>query len=90
MAERLREIQKQVITVCDREADIWHYLHYKVSRGKPHAECDAKGGRAARQAQMLISYSEVSIKNPDNSGQALSLTYVCCGEQERTEPAGIR
>ncbi|EKV88686.1 putative transposase [Escherichia coli 90.0091] len=49
-----------------------------------------KGGRAARQARMLISYSEVSIKNPDNSGQALSLTYVCCGEQERTEPAGIR
>ncbi|WP_338894037.1 hypothetical protein [Escherichia coli] len=90
MAERLGEIQKQVITVCDREADIWHYLHYKVSRGKPHAECDAKGGRAARQARMLISYSEVSIKNPDNSGQALSLTYVCCGEQERTEPAGIR
>ncbi len=42
MAERLGEIQKQVITVCDREADIWHYLHYKVSRGKPHAECDAK------------------------------------------------
>ncbi|KJW56291.1 transposase, partial [Escherichia coli] len=29
MAERLGEIQKQVITVCDREADIWHYLHYK-------------------------------------------------------------
>ena len=42
MAERLGEIQKRVITVCDREADIWHYLHYKVSRGKPHAECDAK------------------------------------------------
>ncbi|HDX3229728.1 TPA: transposase, partial [Escherichia coli] len=27
------------------------------------------------------SYSEVSIKNPDNSGQALPLTYVCCREQ---------
>ncbi len=40
-----------------------------------------KGGRAARQARMLISYSEVSIKNPDNSGQALPLTYVCCREQ---------
>lgn len=49
-----------------------------------------KGGRAARQARMLMSYSEVSIKNPDNSDQALSLTYVCCREQERTEPAGIR
>ncbi len=30
---------------------------------------------------MFISYSEVSIKNPDNSGQALLLTYVCCREQ---------
>ncbi|OWE35705.1 transposase, partial [Escherichia coli] len=30
MAERLGEIQKRVITVCDREAEIWHYLHYKV------------------------------------------------------------
>lgn len=40
-----------------------------------------KGGRAARQARMFISYNEVSIKNPDNSGQALPLTYVCCREQ---------
>ena len=40
-----------------------------------------QGGRAARQARMFISYSEVSIKNPDNSGQALLLTYVCCREQ---------
>ncbi|MDY9831282.1 IS4 family transposase [Escherichia coli] len=112
MAERLGEIQKRAITVCDREADIWHYLHYKVShgqrfvvraaqnrrlerstrqalrtagspgnRGKPHAECDAKRRAAARQARMFISYSEVSIKNPDNSGQALPLTYVCFREQ---------
>lgn len=40
-----------------------------------------KGGQAARQARMFISYSEVRIKNPDNSGQALPLTYVCCREQ---------
>lgn len=112
MAERLGEIQKRVITVCDREADIWHYLHYKVSHGQrfvvraaqnrrleeapgklfelPEVLATAgshtlnvmqKGGRAARQARMFISYSEVSIKNPDNSGQALPLTYVCCREQ---------
>lgn len=30
---------------------------------------------------MFTSYSEVGIKNPDNSGQALPLTYVCCREQ---------
>ena len=49
------------------------------NRGKPHAECDAKR-RAGRQARMFISYSEVSIKHPDNSGQALPLMYVCCRE----------
>ncbi|STK46695.1 transposase of ISEc13 [Escherichia coli] len=120
MAERLGEIQKRIITVCDREADIWHYLHYKVSHGQrfvvraaqnrrqeeapgklfewPEVLATAgshtlnvmqKGGRAARQARMFISYSEVSIKNPDNSGQALPLTYVCCGSRQRTVPAGI-
>ena len=30
---------------------------------------------------MFTSYSEVGIKNPDNSGKALPLTYVCCREQ---------
>ncbi|EFY5915774.1 hypothetical protein CT333_004165 [Shigella flexneri] len=47
-----------------------------------------KGGRAARQARMFISYSEVSIKNPDNSGQALSRMSVA-GSRQRTVPAGI-
>ncbi|MGM3169501.1 IS4 family transposase, partial [Dickeya chrysanthemi] len=28
MAQRLGEIQSRVISVCDREADIWHYLDY--------------------------------------------------------------
>ncbi len=32
-----------------------------------------KGGRAALQARMFISYSEVSIKSPDNSGQGKRL-----------------
>lgn len=95
-----------------READIWYYLHYKVSHGQRFVVCAAQnrrleeapgklfelpevlasegshtlnvmqqGGRAARQARMFISYSEVSIKNPDNSGLALLLTYVCCREQ---------
>lgn len=39
-----------------------------------------KGGRAARLARMFISYSEVSIKNLDNSGQVLQFSYVCCRE----------
>ncbi|EHV75004.1 transposase of ISEc13 [Escherichia coli DEC6E] len=39
---------------------------------------------------MLISYSEVSIKNPDNSGQALPFTYVCCREQALLASADVR
>lgn len=34
MDERLGERQKRVITVCELEADIWYYLHYKVSHGQ--------------------------------------------------------
>ncbi|EHU39722.1 putative transposase [Escherichia coli DEC2C] len=90
MAERLGEIQKRVITVCDREADIWHYLHYNVSRGKPHAECDAKRRAGSPPGPDAHELQRSQHKNPDNSDQALSLTYVCCREQERTEPAGIR
>ncbi len=51
MAERLGEIQKRVITVCDREADIWHYLYYKVSHGQRGACCtESPAGRGTRQA----------------------------------------
>lgn len=48
---------------------------------KPHAECDVKRRARSPPGQMFTSYSEVGIKNPDNSGQALPLTYVCCREQ---------
>jgi len=34
MAERLGETQARVISVCDREADIYEYLQYKVERGE--------------------------------------------------------
>lgn len=34
MVQRLGEIQPRVISVCDREADIWHYLDYKLSQGQ--------------------------------------------------------
>ncbi|MGM3169506.1 IS4 family transposase, partial [Dickeya chrysanthemi] len=38
-----------------------------------------KGGRAARQTQMFISYSVVQLKKA--TGEApLSLTYICCRE----------
>ncbi len=110
MAQRLGEIQSWVISVCDREADIWHYLDYKLSQGQRFVvraaqnrllaeapgklfslpehltEADShtlnvmqKGGRAARQTQMFISYSVVQLKKA--TGEApLSLTYICCRE----------
>jgi hypothetical protein len=34
VAERLGAAMTQVMTVCDREADVFEYLHYKHSRGE--------------------------------------------------------
>lgn len=34
VAARLGEVMAKVITVCDREADVFEYLHYKCSRGE--------------------------------------------------------
>lgn len=110
-AQRLGEMQSNVISVCDREADIWQYLDYKISQGQrfvvraaqnrrlegndnklfelPDTLTQAgshvlnvvqKGGRAARQAQMFVSYSTVQIKHPNGSGTLLPVTYICCRE----------
>ncbi|BHI71035.1 hypothetical protein JNE17039_45850 (plasmid) [Escherichia coli] len=63
----------------------WCVLHRIAGRKKlPANSSNCRKSwqpREARQARMFISYSEVSIKNPDNSGQTLPLTYVCCREQ---------
>lgn len=111
MAQRLGDTQARVISVCDREADIWHYLDYKISHGQrfvvraaqnrrlegdenklfdlPDTLTEAgshtlnvvqKGGRAARQAQMFVSYSRVQIKHPNGSDTLLPVTYICCRE----------
>ncbi|WP_330982379.1 MULTISPECIES: IS4 family transposase [Enterobacterales] len=115
MAQRLGDIQSNVISVCDREADIWQYLNYKTSQGQrfvvraaqnrrledgagklfdlPERLTQAgshtlnvvqKGGRAARQAQMFVSYSAVNIAAPDGSGEQLPVTYICCREEEES------
>jgi Transposase DNA-binding/Transposase DDE domain len=34
MAERLGDTMQQTISVCDRESDIYEYIHYKVSAGQ--------------------------------------------------------
>lgn len=112
MAQRLGDAQSRVISVCDREADIWHYLNYKVSQGQrfvvraaqnrllaDHADrlfdlpesltragshtlnVVQKGGRAARQAQMFVSYSPVQIRAPGGGGDVAPVTYICCREE---------
>lgn len=40
-----------------------------------------KGGRAAREVQMFVSYSPVQIKHSDGSGRLLPVTYICCREE---------
>lgn len=59
MAERLGEIQKRVITVCDREADIWHYLHYKVSHGQRFVVRAAQNSRLEEAPGKLFELPEV-------------------------------
>ena len=54
MAERLGEIQKRAITVCDREADIWHYLHYKVSHGQRFVVRAAQNRRLERSTRQAL------------------------------------
>ena len=110
MASRLGDTQSRVISVCDREADIWQYLDYKVRQGQrfviraAHDRCLEegslfdppttfaqagshtlsvlqKGGRAARQVKMFISYSPVELKHPYGSEKWLPMTYICCREE---------
>lgn len=53
------EIQKRVITVCDREADIWHYLHYKVSHGQRFVVRTAQNSRLEEAPGKLFELPEV-------------------------------
>lgn len=54
MAEQLGEIQKRVITVCDRETEIWHYQHYKVSHGQSFVVRAARNRRQEKAHQLPI------------------------------------
>lgn len=112
MSQRLGDTQSRVISVCDREADIFHYLDYKVNQrerfvvraaqnrriggnvgklfdlpstltqaGSHTLNVAQKGGRAAREVAMYVSYSPVQVRRPDRAGESLSLTYICCREE---------
>ncbi len=59
------------------------------NRMKPHAECDVKRRARSPPARMFTSYSEVGIKNPDNSGQRFRSRMSVAGSRQRTVPAGI-
>ena len=60
MAERLGEIQKRVIPVCDREADIWYYLHYKVSLGQRFVVRAAQNHRLEEAPGKLFELPEAT------------------------------
>ncbi len=66
MAERLGEIQKRAITVCDREADIWHYLHYKVSHGQRFVVRAAQNRRLERSTRQAL----LTAGSPGNRGKS--------------------
>lgn len=66
MAERLGEIQKRAITVCDREADIWHYLHYKVSHGQRFVVRAAQNRRLERSTRQALR----TAGSPGNRGKS--------------------
>lgn len=58
MAQRLGEIQSRVISVCDREADIWHYLDYKLSQGQRFVVRAAQNRLLAEAPGKLFSLPE--------------------------------
>lgn len=58
MAERLGVTQARVISVCDREADIYEYLQYKVERGERFIVRASWDRRVAGEARHLFEALE--------------------------------
>ncbi|MEI8622085.1 IS4 family transposase [Pseudoalteromonas sp. B129b] len=90
MAERLQGQMANVISVCDREADIYEYLQYKLtelmSAGTKHIHIAQKGGRKARSATLDITYAPVTLKAPYNKkGRSLPVYYVGSAERGNAE-----
>ena len=62
MCERLGEVMQRVISVCDREADIYEYLHYKQSNAQRFVVRASQNRQISESDERLFSYSE-SLKS---------------------------
>ena len=62
VARRLKDKINDVISVCDREADIYDYLHYKLSQGQRFI-VRARGNRNLASSEDKL-YEEIFSKSP--------------------------
>ena len=77
MAARLGETQARVISVCDREADVYEYLQHKVGRGERFVVRASWDRRVAGEARHLFEALERApvlgrhtVKVPQRGGVA--------------------
>ncbi|HBE9181924.1 TPA: IS4 family transposase [Serratia fonticola] len=61
-AQRLGEAQPQVISVCDREADIWHYLDYKTKNQQRFVVRAAQNRLLSEQSKRLLELPETLVE----------------------------
>jgi hypothetical protein len=77
MAARLGAALARVITVCDREADVFEYLHYKLDRGERFIVRAAQDRRLWDAAQRLFEQvrshgaarGQVGVQVPQRGGR---------------------
>ena len=58
VAERLGDVMEKVVSVCDREADIYEYLLYKQSNGQRFVVRAAQNRQISESDKRLFSFSE--------------------------------
>jgi Transposase DNA-binding/Transposase DDE domain len=61
-AQRLGETQPQVISVCDREADIWYYLDYKIKNKQRFVVRAAQNRLLSGRDEKLLELPETLIE----------------------------
>lgn len=62
MAQRLGDTQARVISVCDREADIWQYLDYKISHGQRFVVRAAQNRRLGEGENKLFDLPDTLVQ----------------------------
>jgi hypothetical protein len=61
-AQRLGDTQSRIISVCDREADIWHYLDYKIKNKQRFVVRAAQNRLLSGQDERLLELPETLIE----------------------------